>query len=182
MKHHIKNLTPTISGFTKRKHLTHGQRPTPPPPIPIHTQLIWFLIIITTTSTTSHHNHTTTTEQTEIYVAMGPSREACDRCHSMKTRCVRAPRSQVCLRCSRLGISCNYSPPGRTGRPLGSRKLKNGPNANRKSTPQANGKRCPLFLDIVFNLLEERVLTYVTNSGNIDTHTKPHTGEQYWRR
>ncbi|KAI0153143.1 hypothetical protein GGR57DRAFT_467800 [Xylariaceae sp. FL1272] len=54
---------------------------------------------------------------------MGPSREACDRCHAMKTRCVRQLNSQTCHRCNRLGIACNYSPPGRTGRPIGSRKL-----------------------------------------------------------
>lgn len=63
---------------------------------------------------------------------MGPSREACDRCHAMKTRCVRSPRSQVCVRCTRLGFSCHYSPPGRTGRPAGS-KQKNTANRTKPS-------------------------------------------------
>ncbi|KAJ3499376.1 hypothetical protein NLG97_g369 [Lecanicillium saksenae] len=62
---------------------------------------------------------------------MGPSREACDRCHAMKTRCVRSPRSQVCVRCTRLGFSCHYSPPGRTGRPAGSKQK----NATKNSKP-----------------------------------------------
>ncbi|KAK3403272.1 hypothetical protein B0T20DRAFT_429495 [Sordaria brevicollis] len=53
---------------------------------------------------------------------MGPSRDACDRCHTMKTRCQRTPQTRECVRCNRLGISCTYSPPGRTGRPLGARK------------------------------------------------------------
>ncbi|OAA52981.1 hypothetical protein ISF_09149 [Cordyceps fumosorosea ARSEF 2679] len=51
----------------------------------------------------------------------------------MKTRCVRSPRSQVCVRCTRLGFSCHYSPPGRTGRPAGS-KQKNATNRNKPSS------------------------------------------------
>ncbi|KAK4153323.1 hypothetical protein C8A00DRAFT_33948 [Chaetomidium leptoderma] len=38
----------------------------------------------------------------------------------MKTRCVRTPEARACLRCTRLSIACTFSPPGRTGRPLGS--------------------------------------------------------------
>ncbi|KAF2656308.1 hypothetical protein K491DRAFT_393952 [Lophiostoma macrostomum CBS 122681] len=55
---------------------------------------------------------------------MGSSREACDRCHAMKTRCSRAQNSLECVRCIRLGISCTYSPPGRTGRPLGRKRIR----------------------------------------------------------
>jgi hypothetical protein len=54
--------------------------------------------------------------------AMRPNRDACDRCHSIKTRCVRTEYSEICVRCERLGSSCHYSPAGRTGRPLGSQK------------------------------------------------------------
>lgn len=68
---------------------------------------------------------------------MGPSREACDRCHAMKTRCVRSPRSQVCVRCTRLGFSCHYSPPGRTGRPAGSKQNKTGTAKGSKSSPRS---------------------------------------------
>lgn len=53
-------------------------------------------------------------------------RDACDRCHSIKTRCVRIEHDgPVCQRCDRLGLPCCYSPPGQTGRPPGVRKRKN---------------------------------------------------------
>ncbi|CEJ79826.1 hypothetical protein VHEMI00043 [[Torrubiella] hemipterigena] len=55
-------------------------------------------------------------------MTMGPSREACDRCHAMKTRCVRASSVHACVRCTRLGFDCHYSPPGKTGRPPGSKR------------------------------------------------------------
>lgn len=78
---------------------------------------------------------------------MGPSREACDRCHAMKTRCVRLPQSPVCVRCTRLGFSCHHSPPGRTGRPAGRRQGKNAasrkkPAPRSSSTPYQNGPVC----------------------------------------
>lgn len=64
---------------------------------------------------------------------MGPSREACDRCHYMKTRCVRAPGSQICVRCTRVGSSCNYSPPRPTGRPLKQSKSRSASHKSRGS-------------------------------------------------
>ncbi|RYP39900.1 hypothetical protein DL767_002019 [Monosporascus sp. MG133] len=58
----------------------------------------------------------------------------------MKTRCVRAENSRVCMRCDRLGVSCNHSPPGRTGRPLGSRRARAATNRG-KEMPAVGGKR-----------------------------------------
>ncbi|KAK4217296.1 hypothetical protein QBC37DRAFT_414776 [Rhypophila decipiens] len=55
----------------------------------------------------------------------GQVRDACDRCHSIKTRCERIVGDQLgCQRCTRLGKPCSYSPPGQTGRPPGGRKRK----------------------------------------------------------
>ncbi|KAM7223549.1 hypothetical protein V8F06_001023 [Rhypophila decipiens] len=55
----------------------------------------------------------------------GQVRDACDRCHSIKTRCERIVGDQLgCQRCNRLGQPCSYSPPGPTGRPPGGRKRK----------------------------------------------------------
>ncbi|OIW29218.1 hypothetical protein CONLIGDRAFT_411250 [Coniochaeta ligniaria NRRL 30616] len=55
----------------------------------------------------------------------GQVRDACDRCHSIKTRCQRVASDRpVCQRCDRLGLPCSYSPPGQTGRPPGGRKRK----------------------------------------------------------
>ncbi|RHZ64950.1 Zn(II)2Cys6 transcription factor domain-containing protein [Aspergillus thermomutatus] len=47
------------------------------------------------------------------------TRDACDRCHSMKTRCVRLQQSGECQRCQRMRVSCEYSPALKVGRPLG---------------------------------------------------------------
>lgn len=49
------------------------------------------------------------------------SRDACDKCHALKTRCERIPESSLCQRCNRLQISCTYSPPLQLGRPQGRR-------------------------------------------------------------
>jgi len=45
-------------------------------------------------------------------------RAACDRCHQIKNRCSREPGCRECERCTRLGITCNYSAPLRMGRPM----------------------------------------------------------------
>lgn len=47
----------------------------------------------------------------------GPTRSACDRCHSQKLRCPKAPGSSICTRCSRLGVTCVFSPRGRASAP-----------------------------------------------------------------
>ncbi|KAF7182347.1 hypothetical protein CNMCM7691_001827 [Aspergillus felis] len=47
------------------------------------------------------------------------TRDACDRCHSMKTRCVRLQQSGECQRCQRMRVPCEYSPALKVGRPLG---------------------------------------------------------------
>ena len=47
------------------------------------------------------------------------TREACDRCHTIKSRCSKAPDSVICKRCERFGVSCTYSAPLRRGRPKG---------------------------------------------------------------
>jgi hypothetical protein len=53
------------------------------------------------------------------------TRDSCDRCHELKTRCVpvTADRS-ACQRCDRLSLLCSYSPPRQTGRPRRHRKGK----------------------------------------------------------
>jgi hypothetical protein len=48
-------------------------------------------------------------------------RDACDRCHALKTRCVTLSNAQSCRRCSRLQLPCNYSPPMKIGRPARAR-------------------------------------------------------------
>lgn len=65
----------------------------------------------------------------------GQVRDACDRCHSIKTRCQRVASDRpVCQRCDRLGLPCSYSPPGQTGRPPGGRKRKE-PDASTAEDP-----------------------------------------------
>lgn len=53
--------------------------------------------------------------------AVRGKREACDRCHNLKSRCIKPRHSSVCSRCQKLGVSCVYSPPLRVGRPKGKR-------------------------------------------------------------
>ena len=66
---------------------------------------------------------------------MSPLRQACDRCHSIKTRCVKSQRQHNCVRCERLGVQCVYSQPVKTGRPLGSSKAKQQAAQKRASPP-----------------------------------------------
>lgn len=46
-----------------------------------------------------------------------PLRAACDKCHSIKTRCGRDADTVECQRCIRLGLKCSYSAPLQMGRP-----------------------------------------------------------------
>lgn len=44
---------------------------------------------------------------------------ACDRCHNLKSRCIKLRNSSACSRCQKQGSSCTYSPPLPVGRPRG---------------------------------------------------------------
>lgn len=44
-------------------------------------------------------------------------RQACNRCHTAKLRCIQAPSSQRCHRCIKAGVECVHDPPQRLGRP-----------------------------------------------------------------
>lgn len=52
-------------------------------------------------------------------------RLACDRCHQKKVRCTVARDQKVCTRCQRQGLSCNFSPPAKTGRPAHNKMRRN---------------------------------------------------------
>ena len=62
-------------------------------------------------------------------------RDACDKCHQLKSRCERASGSAGCQRCARLGYQCVYSPALPLGRPQGSRTTKS------NSAPQSQNQR-----------------------------------------
>ena len=47
-------------------------------------------------------------------------RDACDKCHALKTRCDKPAGSATCQRCERLEVECVSSPALRSGRPQGS--------------------------------------------------------------
>lgn len=47
---------------------------------------------------------------------MAELRQACDRCHSKKLRCVRLAATDTCSRCQRANALCVSSPPGKQGR------------------------------------------------------------------
>lgn len=47
-------------------------------------------------------------------------RNACDRCHAQKLRCLKSTEGETCLRCAKFGSSCVYS--ARTKRRMKSRK------------------------------------------------------------
>lgn len=47
-------------------------------------------------------------------------RTTCDRCYTAKRRCTKDASSSKCHLCLRAGSTCNYSPRGQSGRPLGS--------------------------------------------------------------
>lgn len=57
-------------------------------------------------------------------------REACDRCHDLKSRCIKPPNSSVCSRCHRLQLRCTHSPPLRLGRPSNKRQRHHAANAS----------------------------------------------------
>lgn len=82
----------------------------------------------------------------------GLSREACDRCHKLKTRCERSSGFHACTRCTRLGKSCCYSPPGRTGRPVGSKR------ANKIAGAGGESRLDKTFGMLISMFLESRIL------------------------
>lgn len=66
-------------------------------------------------------------------------REACDRCHNLRSRCIKPRSSAVCLRCQKLGLSCTHSPPLRLGRPKGkSRNRKRGDRVSSDNMSQSS--------------------------------------------
>ncbi|KAG5286901.1 Gal4 superdfamily domain-containing protein [Histoplasma capsulatum G186AR] len=48
---------------------------------------------------------------------VGKKRTSCDRCHTLKSKCARAPGSERCSRCERIGIRCVFSASMKLGRP-----------------------------------------------------------------
>lgn len=67
-------------------------------------------------------------EASEVSISnpAGSLRQACDRCHTRKERCIRDDQSQdsaqaTCVRCFKAGSTCSYTVAKRTGRPLGSK-------------------------------------------------------------
>lgn len=70
-------------------------------------------------------------------------RFACDRCHSLKLRCMRKDGpdavGESCVRCHRASALCRYSPSERLGRPPDKSKLKNPPNPR---MPSQKRRRC----------------------------------------
>ncbi|KAL2881237.1 hypothetical protein SGCOL_003528 [Colletotrichum sp. CLE4] len=40
------------------------------------------------------------------------TRQSCDRCHAHKLRCSKQPGNAICIRCSKAGAACIYSPVG----------------------------------------------------------------------
>ncbi|ORY10471.1 hypothetical protein BCR34DRAFT_566736 [Clohesyomyces aquaticus] len=46
---------------------------------------------------------------TRELLAPPPLRNACDRCHTQKLRCLKAPQGDTCLRCAKFGARCIFS-------------------------------------------------------------------------
>lgn len=47
---------------------------------------------------------------------MADLRQACDRCHDKKLRCSKPPESNICGRCAKANVPCDFSPPTRSQR------------------------------------------------------------------
>lgn len=58
-------------------------------------------------------------------------RYACDKCHNLKSKCMRTSEDNECKRCARLGLDCVYSAPLPLGRLRGRRR----PNSSSKTAP-----------------------------------------------
>lgn len=65
---------------------------------------------------------------------MSDLRQACDRCHSKKLKCLKLPGSNICGRCAKANVACDFSPPTRSQR-SGTGRNTNSPGYNRSNTP-----------------------------------------------
>ncbi|KAH7409929.1 hypothetical protein DE146DRAFT_330536 [Phaeosphaeria sp. MPI-PUGE-AT-0046c] len=74
----------------------------------------------------------------ESAVSRVRKRDACDRCHEMKSRCNRSAGSASCIRCEKSGGQCHFSEALRAGRP---KKRAPGPLKQESSTPSLETSR-----------------------------------------
>ncbi len=66
---------------------------------------------------------------------MNAKRSACDRCHKIKMQCKTDGSGPHCTRCRNARVHCNYSEPGKPGRPV--TKAGTVTDQNQNGTPSA---------------------------------------------